>query len=76
MIEAGGDVAAALAVAVQRLEQAGFDRVDYVALHDAATLAPTTALAAPARLLAAARIGRTRLIDNLPVTPRTSSSRR
>jgi pantoate--beta-alanine ligase len=68
-IEAGGDVAEALDKARARLEAAGFDPIDYVALHDAETLAPMTMLDRPARLLAAARMGRTRLIDNLPVTP-------
>ena len=66
-IRAGGDVAAALATARARLADAGFEAVDYVALHDAATLAPLDRPDAPARLLAAARIGRTRLIDNVPV---------
>ncbi|MEA3049336.1 MAG: Pantoate-beta-alanine ligase, partial [Sphingomonadales bacterium] len=33
------------------------------------TLAPMAALDRPGRLLAAARIGQTRLIDNLPVMP-------
>ena len=49
-----------------RLAEAGFDPIDYVELRDAETLAPVAALDRPARLLAAARIGRTRLIDNLP----------
>ena len=68
-IAAGGDVAEALDKARGRLEAAGFDPIDYVALHDAETLAPMSVLDRPARLLAAARMGRTRLIDNLPVTP-------
>jgi len=68
-IEAGGDVAEALDKARARLEGAGFEAVDYVALHDAETLAPLAVLDRPARLLAAARMGRTRLIDNLPVKP-------
>jgi pantoate--beta-alanine ligase len=68
-IAAGGDVAEALEKARARLAGAGFDPVDYVALHDAETLAPMTMLDRPARLLAAARLGRTRLIDNLPVNP-------
>ncbi|MBV8685678.1 MAG: pantoate--beta-alanine ligase [Alphaproteobacteria bacterium] len=68
-IRAGGAVAPALAAAVDKLAKAGFDPIDYVELRDAETLAPLDALDRPARLLAAARIGRTRLIDNLPVAP-------
>ena len=52
---------------VARLAKAGFDPIDYVALVDAATLEPVNDLHGPARLLAAARMGRTRLIDNLAV---------
>ena len=66
-IGAGGDPAAALAQAEQRLLHAGFASVDYVALVDAATLEPGPAADRPRRLLAAARIGTTRLIDNLAV---------
>jgi len=66
-IERGDDVAGALAAAVARLGEAGFDPIDYVALVDAATLEPVERLAGPARLIAAAKLGRTRLIDNLPV---------
>jgi pantoate--beta-alanine ligase len=68
-IAEGADVAETLEKARGRLESAGFDPIDYVALHDAETLAPMTVLDRPARLLAAARLGRTRLIDNLPVAP-------
>jgi len=68
-IMAGGDVAEALGRARDRLLAGGFDRVDYVELRDAETLAPLAALDRPARLLAAAFIGRTRLIDNVPVLP-------
>ena len=68
-IRAGGDAGEALANAEARLREAGFDPVDYVALCDAGTLQPVERLEGPARLLAAARIGRTRLIDNLPVLP-------
>ena len=52
-----------------RLAVAGFGPVDYIALRDAETLEPVRRLARPARLLAAAHLGRTRLIDNLPVEP-------
>lgn len=68
-IRDGAPVDEALAAARDKLAKAGFDPIDYVELRDADTLAPVTSLDRPARLLAAARIGRTRLIDNLPVTP-------
>lgn len=63
----GEEAGKALADAVTALVAAGFDSVDYVALVDAETLEPVTNLSRPARLLAAARIGGTRLIDNIPV---------
>jgi pantoate--beta-alanine ligase len=69
-IAEGAPVAEALDKARARIEGAGFDPVDYVELRDAETLAPMTALDRPARLLAAAFMGRTRLIDNLPVEPK------
>ncbi len=68
-IQEGADVAEALAAARAKLEQAGFDQVDYVELRDADTLEPADGLERAARILAAAKIGRTRLIDNLPVSP-------
>jgi len=67
-IERGEPVAGALAAATERLVEAGFDPIDYVSLRDAETLVPVDALGErPARLLAAARMGSARLIDNLPV---------
>ncbi len=53
------------------LLDAGFAAVDYVALRDAETLAPVASLTRPARALAAARLGRARLIDNVAVAPRS-----
>lgn len=64
-IEKGDDALAALATARASLEAAGFE-VDYVELVDAATLAAPVA-GQPRRLLAAARISGTRLIDNISV---------
>ena len=65
-IEKGGDPDAALATARDTLAAAGFD-VDYVALVDAETLAEQPDPARERRLLAAARMGTTRLIDNIAV---------
>lgn len=51
------------------LLKAGFDRIDYVAIRRADDLAAFAGTVdAPARILAAAWIGQTRLIDNLAVT--------
>jgi len=66
-IASGTPVAAALERAESALAKAGFDPIDYVSLCDAETLQPVTTLDRPARLMAAATIGGTRLIDNLPV---------
>ncbi|HEY0625144.1 MAG TPA: pantoate--beta-alanine ligase [Allosphingosinicella sp.] len=68
-IREGGHVREALDAATAKLRQAGFDPIDYVSLCDAETLQPVDSLDRPARLLAAAKIGRTRLIDNLSVLP-------
>ncbi|MBA2918953.1 pantoate--beta-alanine ligase [Sphingomonas sp. MAH-20] len=73
-IEGGGDVGEALARAEAALVEGGFQSVDYVTLCDAATLQPLESLDRPARLLAAARIGAARLIDNVPVMPRDLST--
>ena len=62
----GDDPAAALAEAEASLEAAGF-AVDYVALVDAETLGTEPEAGRPRRLLAAARMGATRLIDNIAV---------
>ncbi len=61
----GADVEATLASARARLLAAGFSQVDYFALVDSATLEPLSTLDRTGRLLAAARIGGTRLIDNI-----------
>ena len=47
--------------------EAGFSRTDYFALVDAATLEPLDAPSGEMRLIAAAVIGTTRLIDNIRV---------
>lgn len=64
-VRAGEPIAAAEAEATRHLLAAGFATVDYVAIRDADTLGPIGDLAKPARILAAAWLGKTRLIDNM-----------
>lgn len=67
-IEDGQEAAPTLAALEDALLGAGFDSVDYAVLADSASLAPIERLSGEAaRLLVAARIGGTRLIDNMPV---------
>jgi pantoate--beta-alanine ligase len=66
-IRAGKAIDGTLGGGAAALAEAGF-RVDYFALRNAETLAPVADVAKePLRLLAAAWLGRTRLIDNIPV---------
>jgi pantoate--beta-alanine ligase len=57
----------ALSLMEYNLTHQGFTRVEYVSLRNADTLAPLKHYEAPARLLAAAWLGKTRLIDNIAV---------
>lgn len=50
--------------AAQEIAAAGFGKVDYIAVRDAETLGPPVA-GRPLRILAAAWLGKTRLIDNI-----------
>lgn len=68
-IEAGSDWSKVHDWAAARLLKAGFSRVDYLDMVDAVTLTAIDNADRPARLLAAAWIGRTRLIDNIAVSP-------
>jgi len=66
-IRGGGVVAEALASAMAEITAAGF-RPDYLELRNAETLAhPVPGSGEPLRLLAAAWLGKTRLIDNMAV---------
>jgi pantoate--beta-alanine ligase len=63
----GDTVRAAEEFGKSALLEVGFHSVDYVAVRDAETLAPVSDIARPARVLAAAKIGATRLIDNMEI---------
>jgi pantoate--beta-alanine ligase len=62
-----GDLRAAEAAAIEALWKCGFSHVDYVAIRDAETLDHITTLKRPARILAAVKVGNTRLIDNMAI---------
>lgn len=66
-LSAGVDAGAILEAAKARIAAAGFGTIDYVELRDAETLEPVRRVERPARLLAAAWMGKARLIDNVPV---------
>jgi len=67
-IAKGGEIEAVLATARDSLTHAGFE-VDYVTLVDAETLVEGGDAGRHRRLLAAARMGTTRLIDNIAIDP-------
>jgi pantoate--beta-alanine ligase len=66
LLRIGTNVDAALPEGRARLSAVGFD-VQYLALVDSVTLEPVIAYGANTRLIVAAKLGRTRLIDNIPV---------
>ncbi|MEX0693503.1 MAG: pantoate--beta-alanine ligase [Rhodospirillales bacterium] len=65
-VAVGDAIDAACADATSELDRAGFSSVDYVAVRDAETL-DVPAAGRPMRVLAAAWLGKTRLIDNVAV---------
>jgi pantoate--beta-alanine ligase len=66
-IRRGDDIGVVLAGAAERIAAVGFE-LDYLEARHAETLAPVTSVKGqPARLLVAAKIGKTRLIDNVAV---------
>jgi pantoate--beta-alanine ligase len=67
-LKAGDDVAAAMAAGAADISAAGF-ALDYFEVRHAETLAPVSSMKdGPLRLLVAAKIGKTRLIDNIGVS--------
>jgi len=65
--EAGIDLRLVAAWGKEELERARFDRVEYVEIRDAESLAPVPGAVCALRILAAVWLGNTRLIDNMPV---------
>lgn len=68
-IASGGNIEQTVEQAIANLLSSGFHKVDYFELRNAETLEIMNHYEEPARLLAAAHIGSTRLIDNIAVTP-------
>jgi pantoate--beta-alanine ligase len=66
-VRAGRDVREVERSAAGALLEGGFDGVDYIAVRDALSLAPVSDVRASARVLAAVRVGKTRLIDNMAI---------
>ena len=66
-IRAGADPGTVLAVCQAAVLAAGFERVEYIVLRDAASLEAAVGLDRPLRLLAAVWLGGVRLIDNIAV---------
>ena len=66
-VRGGAPAGPALAEGRAALEAAGFAPVQYLSVNDAESLAPLDRVEGPARVLAAAYLGRTRLIDNVAV---------
>jgi pantoate--beta-alanine ligase len=72
-IVGGGRVTDAVSVCTDGLKDAGFGPIDYVAYVDGGTLEPLERLALDGRLIAAAFLGKVRLIDNVRVVSDTVS---
>jgi len=67
IVRGGDNIALAEAAGRDALLKAGFNSVDYVAVRDVENLTKIENLEHPARILAAAKIGKTRLIDNMSI---------
>lgn len=74
-LAAGAPVASTLEKARQALLAAGFREVEYLEMRAAKDLSPLAHLDRPARLLVAAWLGNTRLIDNVEVPAAAQASK-
>jgi pantoate--beta-alanine ligase len=67
-LRGGAQIEDGVQSATRRVLAAGFAKVDYIAVRDSETLEGVASMGArPARILAAAWLGKTRLIDNIAV---------
>jgi len=66
-IAQGTEVAASVAAANSQLLNAGFTKVDYIAVCDRTSLEELKNVTGQARILGAAWLGKTRLIDNIAI---------
>jgi len=66
------DACAVVRAAEELIRREPRARIDYVSISDCETLEELTEIDRPALILAAVRIGATRLIDNVALTPRSS----
>ncbi|MBG52881.1 MAG: pantoate--beta-alanine ligase [Alphaproteobacteria bacterium] len=66
-ISNGAAIETACTSAQQKLLDLGFAQVDYLTVRDTVSLAPIAKLDREARILVAAKIGKPRLLDNMPV---------
>ena len=68
-VSSGIPITEATRAGAARILALGFNQIDYLEIRDASSLAefPSGHPTSPARILVAAKIGRTRLIDNMPV---------
>lgn len=66
-VRGGADPAERGARGREELKSAGFAKVDYIEIRNAETLAPLESPDEPGRVLAAAQLGKARLIDNIAV---------
>ena len=64
-IKTGADISDTESWGVEQLKEAGFDAIQYCTVRDAVTLLPSNQ--EPLRVFAATVVGKTRLIDNVPV---------
>ena len=68
-VAGGAAISGATREGAARITALGFERIDYLEIRSADSLAsfPSDRPDGTARILVAARIGKTRLIDNMPV---------